>query len=117
MKNNEHCDSSVLNSLIFCDVHDCAYVSSCGLLSLSACQMAFPCRRYSWQIPCKVVDMLAVNMLAEGMLVEDMLAEGMLAGDMKMKNCDFVNSSLGPLGLTLDKMKRLPWAMKRYMGD
>lgn len=52
--------------------------------------------------------MLAVNMPAEGIL------DG-IPGDMRMKSGDFVNNSLGRLGLILDKMKRHPWAKKRCM--
>lgn len=94
------------NSLIFCD----AYVSSYGLLSLSGGQRALLCWR---QIPRKVdmlvvVNMLLVNILAEGIRTEDILGEGILDGNMRTKNCDFVDNPLGCLGLTLDKTKRHP---------
>lgn len=55
--------------------------------------------------------------ILEGILADCILAECMVAGGKRMKNCDFVNSSLGRLELTLDKTKRHPWAMEHYMGD
>lgn len=67
--------------------------------------------------------MLAVNVhipegiLAEGMPAESILGESILAGDMKTKNCDCVDNPLGCLGLTLNKTKRHPLAMKRCMWD
>jgi hypothetical protein len=93
---------------------------------LSARQLALPYWRYSWRILYKVgEDILVVNILAgilaegilEGILADCILAECMVAGGKRMKNCDFVNSSLGRLELTLDKTKRHPWAMEHYMGD
>lgn len=82
MKNDGH-DSPVPNSLIFC----VCVSDSCGLLSLSAPRVAFPCWTYSWQIQCKVVDMpaegtLAGNILAEGILAEGIHAEGILVEGM-----------------------------------
>jgi len=53
-----------------------------------------------------VVNMLLVNMLAEGIRTEDILGEGILDGNMRTKNCDFVDNPLGRLGMTLDKTKR-----------
>jgi hypothetical protein len=63
------------------------------------------------------VNMLAVNMLVEGILGEGILGEGILAGDMRTKNCDFVDNPLRRLDLTLDKTKQRPWELRRCMGD
>jgi len=70
-----------------------------------------------------LVNMLLVNMLAEGIRYENILGEGILgedilAGDMRTKNCDFVDNPLRRLVSTHhDKTKRHPWAMKRCTKD
>lgn len=48
-------------------------------------------------------DMAAGGMVAEGMAAEGMLADGMAAASTRMRNCDFVDTSVGQRGSTLDK--------------
>ena len=51
-------------------------------------------------------DMAAEDIAAEGMAAERMLAERMAAASTRMRNCDFVDISVGQRGSTLDKTEQ-----------
>ena len=51
-------------------------------------------------------DIAAEGMVAEHMLAERMLAERMAAASTRMRNCDFVDISVGQRGSTLDKTEQ-----------
>jgi len=50
--------------------------------------------------------MAAEDIPAEGMAAEGMLAESMAAESTRMRNCDFVDISVGQRGSSLDKTEQ-----------